>query len=134
MTTKQDYVQEHFPAVEPGVRPCGNQVVVQLRTVRKKVGGIILVEETTDFNKHNTQIARLVKVGDIAFRDRKSGEEWKEGAWANVGDVVIIPKFGGFRFEVPVPGTDDSAIFAVFNDYDVKMVVEGNFEAFDKIL
>lgn len=129
------YIAEHFPEVDCGARPVGNQILVQLRTVRKKSsGGIILAEETKEFNQGNTQVARLVKVGQIAFRHRESGEAWKEGAWAEVGDVVIMPKYGGFRFEIPLPDRDEKAIFALFNDYEVKLVVEDHFEAFDKIL
>lgn len=133
--TKEQYVEKHFPDVESGAIPVGNQVLIQLRTVAKKSsGGIILAEETREFNQGNTVVAKLVKVGHIAYRDRASGEEWKEGAWAKVGDVVLCPRYGGFRFEVPIPGTDDEAHFAIINDYDIKMVIEGNFEAFDKIL
>jgi len=133
--SKEGYVKQHFPDVDPGVRPCGNQIIVQLRTIRNATAsGILLAADTQDFNKHNTQVSRLVKVGQIAFKDRSSGETWKEGAWAEVGDVVIAPKYGGFRFEVPIPGQDETAIFAVFNDYDVKMVVEANFETFDRLL
>ena len=132
---KEQYIEKHFPNVEPGARPTGNQVMIQLRTVPKQSsGGIVLVEETKVFNKGNTQVARLVKCGQIAFKDRGTGETWKEGAWAEVGDIVLAPRYGGFRFEVPVPGTDDEAIFAIINDFDIKMVIEGNFEAFDKIL
>ena len=132
---KSEYSQQHFPEVEPGAKPCGNQILVQLRTLKTKTsGGIILAEETKDFNNGNTQIAKVVKVGHIAFRDRKSGETWKEGAWAEIGDIVIIPRWGGFRFEVPVPGTEDKAIFAIFEDFNVKMIVENNFEAFDTLL
>lgn len=132
---KEEYIKKHFPDVDPGARPSGNQVMLQLRTAPKKSsGGIVLVEETKEFNKGNTQVARLVRVGQIAYRDRSSGETWKEGAWAEVGDLVLAPRYGGFRFEVPVPGTDDEAIFAIINDYDIKMVIEGNFEAFDRIL
>jgi len=132
---KQEYVQKHFPDVDPGARPTGNQVMIQLRTVPKQSrGGIVLVEETKDFNKGNTQVARLVKCGQIAFKDRSTGETWKEGAWSEVGDIVLAPRYGGFRFEVPVPGTEDEAIFAIINDFDIKMVIEGNFEAFDRIL
>lgn len=132
---KQEYVQKHFPDVEPGARPTGNQVMIQLRTVQKQSrGGIVLVEETKNFNKGNTQVARLVKVGQIAFKDRGTGETWKEGAWAEVGDIVLAPRYGGFRFDVPIPGTEEEAIFAIINDFDVKMVIEGNFEAFDRIL
>lgn len=132
---KEDYTKEHFPEVEPGATPCGNQILVQLRTLKaKSTGGIILASETKEYNNGNTQVARIVKVGQIAFKDRNSGEVWREGAWAQVGDIVITPRWGGFRFEVPVPGTDDVATFATFEDFNVKLVVESNFEAFDKLL
>jgi hypothetical protein len=132
--TKEQYVADHFPDVESGSIPTGNQVLIQLRTVPKKVGSIVLVQETQEFNQGNTVVARLVKLGQIAYRDRSSGEFWKEGAWADVGDIVMCPRYGGFRFAVPIPGTEDEAHFAIINDYDVKMVIESNFEAFDKIL
>lgn len=134
MATKEEYVAKHFPKVDPGSRPVGNQVLIQLRTVPKKVGSIVLIQETQEFNQGNTQVAQLVRVGQIAFRDRNSGETWKEGAWAEVGDIVLAPRYGGFRFEVPIEGTEDTAIFAIINDYDIKMVIESNFESFDKIL
>lgn len=133
--TKDDYVKEHFPEVTPGVRPAGAKIIVQLRTVKEKTsGGILLVEETKEFNNGNTQIGRIVALGGIAFRDRSSGDIWKEGMWADVGDLVIMPRWGGFRFEVPIAGTKDKAIFAVFDDTNVQLVVEGNFEAFDQLL
>lgn len=131
---KEQYVKQHFPDVDPGAKPVGNQIMIQLRTVPKKVGSIVLVEETKQFNQGNTQVARVVRVGQIAFRNRETGDTWKEGAWCEVGDVVLAPRYGGFRFEIPVPGTEDEAIFAIINDYDVKMVIEDNFSAFDKIL
>jgi co-chaperonin GroES (HSP10) len=132
---RDDYVAQHFPTVEAGARPVGNQVLVQIRTMKQKsAGGIILAEATKDFNQGNTQVCRLVKTGQIAFRNRESGETWKEGAWAEIGDIVIMPKYGGFRFEVPIKGTDDKATFSLFNDYDVKLVVEDNFETFDQLL
>jgi co-chaperonin GroES (HSP10) len=135
MSAKEQYISDHFPKVECGGSPTGNQILVQLRTIKEKsAGGIVFVQDTKKYNDGNTRIALLIKTGQIAFRDRTSGETWKEGAWANVGDVVIIPAHGGFRFEVPVPGTNDKAIFALFNDYDVKMTIEDNFGAFDAIL
>lgn len=135
MSNKEQYVAEHFPNVESGARPAGNQILVQLRTVKQKSsGGIILAEETKEFNQGNTQVGRIVKLGQIAFRHRETGEEWKEGAWAKVGDIVIMPRYGGFRFEVPIPGEEGKAVFCIYQDYEVKLVVEDNFEAFDKLL
>lgn len=132
--TKEQYIQEHFPNVEPGANPVGAQILVQLRTVKSKVGMIYLPDETKDFNNGNTQIGRVVKMGQIAFRNRETGELWTEGAWAQVGDIVVMPRWGGFRFEVPIPDTDDKAIFCVYDDVNVKLIVNSNFEAFDKIL
>lgn len=132
---KEDYCKEYFLDVDPGVKPCGAKILVQLRSVKEKtVGGIVLVEDTKDFNQGNTQLGMLVRVGGIAFRDRSTGEEWKEGKWAEVGDLIILPRWGGFRFEIEIPGSKEKAIFAVFDDTNVQMVVESNFEAFDKLL
>lgn len=133
--TKDEYVKQHFPEVDPGVIPCGPQILVQLRTVTSKTkGGIILAEETKDFNNGNTQLAMVVSMGGIAYRNRDTGERWKEGVWVNIGDIVIMPRWGGFRFEVPVPGTDDKATFCIYADHEVKMVVYDKFENFDSIL
>jgi co-chaperonin GroES (HSP10) len=133
--TKNEYVAEHFPVVNPGCRPCGNQVLVQFRTMKSaSKGGIVLVNDTKDFNNGNTQLAMVVSLGQIAYRDRNSGEVWKEGIWANIGDVVVVPRWSGFRFEVPIPGTEDKAIFAIFEDFNLKIVVESNFEQFDTLL
>lgn len=135
MLNKEEYIKKHFPEVEPGCTPCGAQILVQLRTMQKKYKGVIeLPEDTKDFNQHNTRVCRLVKVGHIAFRNRDTGERWREGPWAQLGDIVIMPAWGGFRFEVPIPGTDDKAVFATYSDHEVKLNVFENFEAFDQLL
>ena len=132
---KTEYIQQHFPQVDPGAKPAGAKILIQLRTLKEKtIGGIVLAEATKDFNNGNTQVGLVVAVGGIAFRDRSSGEEWKEGAWAKVGDLVILPRWAGFRFEIEIPGQKEKAIFAVFDDTNVQLVVENNFEAFDQLL
>lgn len=131
--TKDEYIAAHFPEVETGFKPAGNQIVVQLRQVKEKtVGGIILATDTREFNKDNTQIGRIVALGHIAYKHRETGEDWKEGAWASIGDIVMIPQWGGFRFEVP--RKDESPlVFAVFEDYHIKGTIESQFEIFDKL-
>jgi len=129
-------LQTAFPEIHPGMSPLGARVVVQLRTVRTKtLGGIVLVEDTKTFNKANTQLGRLIMLGPIAFRNRDTGELWREGVWARPGDYVRIPKWGGDRFERKIPGTDDTAIFCVFSDHElIAKVSPEAFEEIDEIL
>lgn len=129
-------LSEAFPEVMPGVTPLGARVLVQLRTVRTKtVSGIVLVEDTKQFNKSNTQLARLLIIGPIAFRNRETGDLWKEGVWARPGDYVRIPKFGGDRFERRIPGTDETAIFCLFSDHEIIAKIDPSaFEEIDEIL
>ena len=129
-------LQEAFPEVEPGVYPMGARVLVQLRTVREKThSGILLVEDTKTFNKGNTQMAKVIWLGPIAYRNRDNGNRWPEGVWCKEGDFVRIPKFGGDRFERKIPGTEDTALFCIFSDHEIIAKVDPDaFEELDELL
>ena len=124
-----------FPEVNPGVHPFGSRVLVQLRTVREKTSaGIVLVEDTKIFNKSIAQVAKVLELGPLAFRDRRTMERWPEGAWVESGDYVRVPKYGGDRVERLIPGTNDTAVFCIFNDHELICGIDpGAFEALDDI-
>jgi co-chaperonin GroES (HSP10) len=125
-----DELEWAFPSVEPGARPAGGRILVQLkRTKRKTAGsGIILVEETKEQEKWNNMVAKVIALGPLAFCHRDSQQPWPEGAWCKVGDYIRVPKWGGDRWEVPIPSEDkeDPALFAIFNDHEVIAIVTGN--------
>lgn len=127
---------EAFPEVKPGVEPLGARVLVQLRTVRAKTAsGLILASDTKDFNKANTQLGKVIQLGNIAFKNRNTAETWPEGAWVVVGDLVRVPKWGGDRFERAIPNTEDTAIFCIFSDHELIAKVDAEaFEEIDEIL
>ena len=129
-------LQEAFPDVNPGVVPLGTRVLVQLRTVRSKTAsGLILVDDTKQFNKVTTQLGRVIQIGPIAFRNRETGQLWLEGVWAQPGHLVRIPKYGGDRFERKIPGTEDTALFCLFSDHEIIARVDPDaFEELDEIL
>lgn len=125
-TTSENALAEAFPEVDPGVQPFGSRVLVQIRTPRKMTrGGIILSSETQDTEKWNTQVAKVVSVGPLAFKNRNTQESWPEGAWCVEGDYVRVPKYGGDRWEVPI-NKNDVAMFVIFNDLDVIGKVTGD--------
>jgi co-chaperonin GroES (HSP10) len=126
VTTSEDALAEAFPAVNAGVQPFGSRVLIQIRTPRKVTrGGIILSSETQDTEKWNTQVAKVVSVGPLAFKNRNTQESWPEGDWCKPGDFVRVPKYGGDRWEVAI-NKDDSAMFVIFNDLDIIGQVTGD--------
>ena len=120
-----------FPSVEPGAKPLGARILVQLRRTKKKAtsAGIILVEETKETEKWNNMVAKVLMIGPLAFRKRDTMEPWPEGAWCEVGDYIRVPKWGGDRWEVKVPNDDDledPALFMILNDHEVIAKVTGD--------
>lgn len=125
-TTYEDALGEAFPAVDAGVQPFGSRVLVQIRTPRKVTkGGIILATDTKDTEKWNTQVAKVIGVGPLAYKNRDTQQAWPEGDWCKPGDFVRVPKYGGDRWEVPLT-KDDSAMFVIFNDLDIIGKVTGD--------
>jgi len=131
MSDEEVQLQEAFPEVNPGATPLGSRVMVQFRSPKtKSKGGIILTDETVETEKWNTQVAKVIAVGPLAFKNRDKMSDWPEGAWAKTGEYVRVSKYGGDRFEVEVPGTKEGdkkvAVFSIFNDLDLIAKVEGD--------
>lgn len=125
-----------FPELDPGIHPLGARVLVQLRVVREKTThGILLVQDTKDFNKASTQFAKVLELGPLSYKNRDSLVVWPEGTWVRPGELVRIPRYGGDRMERTIPGTEDTVVFAIFNDHEIIAKVDpSSFEEIDEIL
>ena len=120
-----------FPSVDPGAKPLGGRILVQLRRTKKATtaSGIILVAETKETEKWQNMVAKVIEIGPLAYKHRDTMAAWPEGSWANVGDFIRVPKWGGDRWEVHVPGEDEneeSALFMVLNDHEVIAKLTGD--------
>ena len=115
----EEALAEAFPAVDAGVQPFGSRVLVQIRTPKSKTaGGIILHNDSRETEKWNTQVAKVVKIGPLAFKNRDTMQSWPEGSWCRESEFVRVPKYGGDRWEVPMQD-GESAMFVIFNDLDI---------------
>lgn len=113
-------LDEAFPAIDPGLKPFGSRILVQIRSSKAKTaGGIILTQDTRDTDLWNTQVAKVITLGPGAFRNRDTLQLWPEGEWCAPGMFVRVPKYGGDRWEVPIPGKSERAMFVLFNDLDI---------------
>lgn len=117
-----------FPSVDPGAKPLGGRILVQLRRTKRTVtgAGIILVEETRETEKWNNMVARVIGIGPLAFKKRDTMEPWPEGSWCEIGDYIRVPKWGGDRWEVEVGDDEEKALFMILNDHEVIAKVTGN--------
>jgi len=121
-----DSESDAFPTVDPGVQPFGSRVLLQIRRAKTKTkGGILLAGETRDTEMWNTQVAKVVSSGPLAFHNRNTLEPWPEGQWVNVGDYVRAPKFGGDRWSVGLENGEE-VVFVLFNDLDIVEAITGD--------
>jgi co-chaperonin GroES (HSP10) len=126
-TTYENAMAEAFPAVDAGIQPFGSRVLIQIRTPKKKsAGGIIIDIGSQDTEKWNTQIGKVIALGPLAFKNRNDMKTWPEGEWCKAGEYVRVAKYGGDRWEAKIPGTDESAMFVIFNDLDIIGQVTGD--------
>lgn len=119
-----------FPEVDPQARPLGARLLVQLkRTKKTTASGIVMVAETKETEKWQNMVAKVLIIGPLAFKNRDTMQPWPEGSWCQVGDYVRVPKWGGDRWEIPVPGESDleePALFMILNDHEVIATVTGD--------
>jgi co-chaperonin GroES (HSP10) len=122
-----------FPDGDPGVKPVGSRLIVQIRnSALKTEAGIELVNNTTETEFDNTQTARVVAVGPLAFCNRETMAPWPEGAWCKVGDYVRVPKYGRECWRRPGPG-GISITYSMIDDLQIVGVVTADpldFQAF----
>jgi co-chaperonin GroES (HSP10) len=107
----------YFPEVDPGCLPLGPRILVQLRRVKtKSSGGIQLLGSSKDAEAWNTTVGKVIEIGPLAYRRRDNGETWPEGNWLKRGDFVKVPRWGGDRWSIEVPDSDEPVPFVILMD------------------
>lgn len=124
--TYENALAEAFPAADAGIEPFGSRVLVQIRTPKQRTSsGIIIDTGSKETEKWNTQVAKVIKVGPLAFKNRDTMVTWPEGSWCSEGEFVRVAKYGGDRWEIKLPN-GDNAMFVIFNDLDIIGRVTGD--------
>ena len=119
-------IEQAFPVLAPGLTPFGSRIIVQIRKAQSTTkGGIIIPDESQGTEFWNTQVAKVIALGPGAFKNRDNLSDWPEGAWCREGAYVRVPKYGGDRWFVDLPGAKsvrrevNKVCFVIFNDLDL---------------
>lgn len=118
--TASGTLEEAFPDVDPNYEPFGSLVLLQVRVAKSRVNNDSMIElpdEVRSTIQANTQVAKVISHGPLAYRNRTTGELWPEGAWAKPGEYVRVPLFGGDKWEVK--HGDGVVLFRVLRDLDL---------------
>lgn len=93
----------------------GYHILVRPVSVKSATkGGILLPDSTKSDMAYLTTVGRVLKVGDLAYKD----EKFANGPWCKEGDFVCYGKHTGSKFFYK--GIN---LLLLFDD-DIKMVVE----------
>ena len=91
-----DLLKTLFPDVHCPSTPCGNRVLVQIASPPKTSdGGILYTVDTQDTKKWTQKLAKVIKLGTLAYHHRDNMIPWPEGPWCSVGDYIRVPQYGG---------------------------------------
>lgn len=124
-----DKLSAAFPVVDPGERPLGSLVLLQVKQAMTKTeGGIVLTKNDIETEFDNTQVAKVIALGRVAYHTRDTLVPWPEGAWIQVGDYVRISQHNGKRWTKPIPGTRGNSVeervtFVLIDDLHIASVI-----------
>ncbi len=120
----QSEIDEAFPNIDFGILPTGSRVLVQIRRPKAKIGSILLSDYSKEAEQDNTQVAKVIAIGPLSFRNRNTMELWPEGAWYKKDDIVFVPKYAGSRWKRDIPEQKGEKVeFVIFNDLDIVGIV-----------
>lgn len=98
------------------ITPTGHLVLVKLKKVEEKTaGGIYIPEAARDVHQKASTMGTLVAAGPQAWLAFGDGNPWAE-----VGDVVVFPRYSGIAVDAEIAGEDD---LVLMNDDDIKGVI-----------
>lgn len=113
-------LDELWPQVDPEFKPFGAKVLVQLRRVIDRTkSGIILTDDTMATEAWNTQVGKVIALGDLAYKSRKDGQHWPEGPWVQLGDFVRFTRYAGDRLTIKMEDGGKPVTILIMNDHDL---------------
>ena len=76
--------------------PMGWKILIQPNQIKQQTkGGILLPTQAKDNEAYLTAHGVVARIGELAYRDRSTGESWKQLTKPKSGDRVTYGKYAG---------------------------------------
>ena len=103
--------------------PMGWKVLIQPNQSKSKTaGGIILPSKAKENEAYLTAHGQVAKVGELAYRERGTGEGWKISNKPKVGDKVTYGKYAGQKLVI------NGVRFLLLNDDEITSILPEGVE------
>ena len=103
-------------------QPLGWKVLVKpFEAPEKTEGGIFPPAQAKDAEEYLTAHGHIISMGELAYRERESGERWK-GKWPSIDDHVTYGKYAGQKIVV------DGEKFLILNDDEITSILPDDCE------
>jgi chaperonin GroES len=103
--------------------PLNWKVLVQPNQAKTKTsGGVLLPESSKDNEEYLTAHGTVCALGDLAYRDRDTGQRWRSEVCPRVGDRVTYGKYAGQKLVVK------GVKFLLLNDDEITSILPDGVE------
>jgi len=104
-------------------RPMNWKVLIQPNEIKAETkGGILLPDKVKENEQILTAHGTVMAVGELAYRERDTGERWKQEIVPQVGDKVTYGKYAGQKIVV------NNVRFLLLNDDEITAILPDGVE------
>ena len=115
--SKQTIAQHQLPI------PMGWKILIQPNQIKQQTkGGILLPTKAKENEAYLTAHGIVAAVGELAYRDRNTGDRWKLTKIPKVGDQVTYGKYAGQKL------ITNGVKFLLLNDDEITSILPEGVE------
>ena len=104
-------------------RPMNWKVLIQPNEIKAETkGGILLPDKVKENEQILTAHGTVMAIGELAYRERETGERWKQEIVPQVGDKVTYGKYAGQKIVV------NNVRFLLLNDDEITAILPDGVE------
>ena len=103
--------------------PMGWKILIQPNQIKQQTkGGILLPSQAKDNEAYLTAHGTVASIGELAYRDRNTGERWQQVKIPKVGDKVTYGKYAGQKLVI------NNVRFLLLNDDEITSILPQGVE------
>jgi co-chaperonin GroES (HSP10) len=103
--------------------PMNWKILIQPNEIKTQTaGGILLPDKVKENEQFLTAHGVVCAIGELAYRDRNTGQKWKQDKTPQISDIVTYGKYAGQKIVV------QNVRFILLNDDEITSIIPKGVE------